>query len=64
MCCLERSAPHMNLSIEEKHREQTCDYQGGGNDVEGMEQEFSISRCKLACINNKVLQYSMSCDKP
>jgi len=22
------SVPHMNLSIEEKHREQTCDYQG------------------------------------
>ena len=37
----------MNLSTEEKQREQTYDYQGGGNDVEGMEQEFSISRCKI-----------------
>lgn len=54
MSYLERSAPHMNLSIEEKQREQTCDYQGGGNDVEGMEQEFSISRCKLACSEGNV----------
>ena len=52
----------MNLSTKQthRHREQTCDCQGGV-ELGGMEWEFGVSRCKLLYIewiNNKVLLYS------
>ena len=55
----------MNLPTKQKqthrHREQTCDCQGGGEGTErGMGWEFGVSGCNLLhlkWINNKVLLY-------
>ena len=54
----------MNLSMKQKqtqrHREETCGCQGGGEMGGRIDWEFGISRCKLLYIewiNNKVLLY-------
>ena len=45
-----KNMAQMNLSVNQKHthrhREQTCDCQGGGRE-NGRGQEFGLRRCKL-----------------